>query len=81
MMKLFTQILTNKISEKIPASEEQQGFTRDRSTTDAIFIVRQITEKVDTKVDTSDNRKIKYEQLALVCFVDLTFLTVLNSEM
>lgn len=44
-MKLFTRILANEISERIPGSEKQQRFKKNRSTTDAIFIVRQIAEK------------------------------------
>ncbi|XP_019765820.1 uncharacterized protein LOC109541399 [Dendroctonus ponderosae] len=39
------QILKNKLEEHIEKSEEQQGFRRNRSTTDAIFIVKQIKEK------------------------------------
>ena len=41
--------------------EEQQGFRQNRSTTDAIFIVRQIAEK-----------SIEFNHTAYFCFVDLT---------
>lgn len=59
-MKLFTRILATIIEEKIPISEEQQGFRRNISTTDAIFAVRQIIEK-----------SIEFDKLAFMCFVDL----------
>ncbi|XP_048521459.1 uncharacterized protein LOC125504114 [Dendroctonus ponderosae] len=36
-MKPFTGILKNKLEEHIKTREEQQGFRRNRSTTDAIF--------------------------------------------
>jgi len=60
-MKLFTRILANEISERIPGSEKQQRFKTNRSITDAIFIVRQIAEKA-----------IEFGKLAFMCFVDLT---------
>jgi len=41
--------------------EEQQGFLQNRSTTDAIFIVRQVAEKC-----------IEFNHTAFFCFVDLT---------
>lgn len=39
-MKLFTKIIEAIISEHVKISEEQ-GFRKNRSTIDAIFIVRQ----------------------------------------
>lgn len=45
ILKLFTRILAHIIEEKIPLSEEQQGFKKNRSTTDAIFVARQLVEK------------------------------------
>ena len=41
--------------------EEQQGFRRNRSTIDAIYIVRQIVEKA-----------LEFNKPAFLCFVDLT---------
>lgn len=41
--KLLTKMFANKIIKRYPISEEQQP--KNRSTTDAIFIVRQIAEK------------------------------------
>lgn len=40
IQKLMTKILTQKITNKINISEEQQGFRVGRSTTDAIFVLR-----------------------------------------
>jgi aminoglycoside/choline kinase family phosphotransferase len=41
--------------------EEQQGFRKNRSTTDAIFIMRQVKEKA-----------IEYNKPVYACFVDMT---------
>lgn len=60
-MKLFTNTLKSIISNNIQLSEEQQGFRNNRSTTDAIFILRQIVEK-----------SIEYDKPAYMCFIDLT---------
>lgn len=60
VMKLFTKILAMYISST-GIAEEQQGFRQNRSTTDAIFIVRQIAEKA-----------IEFNYPAHMCFVDLT---------
>lgn len=57
--KLLTKILDKEI-EKTGISDEQQGFRQNRSTTDAIFIVRQVVEKA-----------IEYNKPAYMCFVDL----------
>jgi len=44
-MKLFTGISKERLETEITNSEEQQGFRRNRSTTDAIFIMKQLKEK------------------------------------
>ena len=44
----------------IQPGEEQQGFRKNRSTTDAIFILRQIVEK-----------SIEFNHPTYLCFVDL----------
>ena len=59
-LKLFTKILSEAIADT-GIEEEQQGFRRNRSTIDAIFIVRQIVEKA-----------IEFNKPAFLCFVDLT---------
>jgi len=46
---------------KLPISEEQQEFRFNRSTVDAIFILRQMIEK-----------SIEFNKPLFVCFVDLT---------
>lgn len=61
VLKLLTNIIGTAMSHTIPLSEEQQGFRKNRSTVDAIFIFRQIAEKA-----------IEYNKPAFVCFVDLT---------
>jgi len=53
-MKLFTKIICDIISE-------QQEFRKNRSTTDAIFIIRQIVEK-----------SIEYEKPTYMCFIELS---------
>jgi len=44
-MKLFTGILKERLETQITNREEKQGFRRNRSTTDAIFIIKQLKEK------------------------------------
>jgi len=44
-MKLFSGILKERLETQITNREEQQGFKRNRSTTDAIFIIKQLKEK------------------------------------
>ena len=39
-LKLFTKVVLRKLLQYIQPREEQQGFRKNRSTTDAIFIVR-----------------------------------------
>lgn len=58
--KVFTKILADEILQT-GISEEQQGFRQNRSTIDAIFILRQITEKA-----------IEHNKTAFMCFIDLT---------
>lgn len=60
-MKLFTGILKERLETQITNKEEQQGFRRNRSTTDAIFIIKQLKEK-----------SIEFNTPAYVCFIDLT---------
>ena len=61
--KLFTKLILNQLNhlKHISLRENQQGFRKNRSTTDAIFIVRQIVEKA-----------IEFNKPAYLCFVDLT---------
>jgi len=44
-MKLFKGILKERLDTQITNREEQQGFGRNRSTTDAIFNIKQLKEK------------------------------------
>lgn len=60
-MKLFTKILTDIIQKYTNTSEEQQGFRKNRSTLDAIYIIRQLIEK-----------SIEYDKPVYMCFIDLT---------
>jgi hypothetical protein len=47
--------------QHIQPREEQQGFRKNRSTIDAIFIVRQIAENTT-----------EFNRTAYLCFIDLT---------
>lgn len=58
--KLLTKIISEEVAQD-GISEEQQGFRQNRSTTDAIYILRQIVEK-----------SIEYNKTAYMCFIDLT---------
>ena len=60
MSKLLTKIISEKLSQTIKTSEEQQGFRRNRSTVDAIFVLRQLVEKA-----------IEFDRPLFLCFVDL----------
>jgi len=60
-IKLFTGILKERLETQITNREEQQGFRRNRSTTDAIFIIKKLKEK-----------SIEFNTPAYVCFIDLT---------
>lgn len=58
ILKVFTKILVEKISNKIIIFEEQQEFRNNRSTVDAIFISRQ--------------KPLVFNKPMFACFVDLT---------
>jgi hypothetical protein len=60
-MKMFTYILSQLLQENIKLTEEQQGFRKNRSTTDAIFILRQLIEKA-----------LEFNTPLYVCFMDMT---------
>lgn len=60
-MKLFTRILGQHILQHTKLCEEQQGFRKNRSTVDAVFVVRQVIEK-----------SIEYDKHAYLCFIDLS---------
>ena len=59
MSKFLTKIFQEEIADT-GLCEEQQGFRKNRSAIDAIFTIRQITEK-----------PIKFNKPAFMCFVDL----------
>ncbi|XP_030768214.1 uncharacterized protein LOC115891795 [Sitophilus oryzae] len=44
-LKLTTKVITTKINDLTCLADEQQGFRSGRSCTDAVFVIRQITEK------------------------------------
>ena len=48
-MKVLERVLEMRIREQVKIDEMQFGFTPGKSTTDAIFIVRQVQEKFSTK--------------------------------
>lgn len=58
-IKLFTKIIKEKMEAHITNREEQQGFRRNRSTTNAIFIIKQVKEKA-----------IKFNTPVYVCYID-----------
>lgn len=60
IMKLFTGIIADSICDLVPINEQQQGFRKKRSTTDAIYVIRQIIEKA-----------IEFNNPVFMCFVDL----------
>ena len=60
MSKFLRKIFKEEIADT-GLCEEQQGFRINRSAIDAIFIIRQITEKA-----------IEFKKPAFMCFVDLT---------
>lgn len=53
-------MITNKINNLTFLADEQQGFRSGRSCTDAVFVIRQITEK-----------SIEYNRPAYMCFIGL----------
>ena len=64
LLSRMSKFLTKIFEEEIPDTgicEEPQGFVKNRSAIDAIFTIRQITEKA-----------IEFNKPAFMCFVDLT---------
>ena len=59
-LKVLERVLEMRIGEQVKIDEMQFGFTPGKSTTDAIFIVRQVQEKFRAK-----QKKLYY------AFVDL----------
>lgn len=51
-MKVWERIIDNRLREEVEIAEEQFGFMPGRSTTDAIFALRQLTEKIREKQQT-----------------------------
>ena len=60
MSKFLTKIFEEEFADT-GICEEQQGFRKNRPAIDAIFIIRQITEKA-----------IEFNTPVFMCFVDLT---------
>lgn len=60
VMKIFEKVLEGRLREIVPIHKHQFGFMNGKSTTDAVFIVRQIQEKY-----LEGNKKVYW------CFVDL----------
>lgn len=60
-LKLTTKVITNRINNLTTLSDEQQIFRSGRSYVDAIFVLRQITEKA-----------IECNKPAYLCFIFLT---------
>lgn len=60
MTKLFTGVILDLMLQYYAPQEEQFGFRKERSTTDTLFVVRQIIEK-----------SIEYNCPVYVCLVDL----------
>uniref|UniRef100_A0A7I4Z3B2 Reverse transcriptase domain-containing protein n=1 Tax=Haemonchus contortus TaxID=6289 RepID=A0A7I4Z3B2_HAECO len=48
-IKLYERLVDSRLRDLVPISEDQIGFMPERSTTDAIFIARQIMEKYREK--------------------------------
>ncbi|VDO75496.1 unnamed protein product [Heligmosomoides polygyrus] len=48
-MKIYERLVDSKLRELVPISQVQWGFMPERSTTDAIFITRQVMEKYPEK--------------------------------
>ena len=53
-------IIANKLTRVINLEDEQQGFRRGRSCINAIFVVRQLAEKV-----------LEFNKPAFFCFIDI----------
>ena len=41
-MKLYERVHDNQLTNNVVISEEQLGFTKGKSTTDAMFVLRQL---------------------------------------
>ena len=48
-MKVFERVIEARLREKVDIDDMQFGFRAGKSTTDAIFIVRQLQEKYSEK--------------------------------
>ena len=48
-MKVVERIFEDRIRQQIDIDDTQFGFMKDKGTTDAIFILRQMQEKFKTK--------------------------------
>ncbi|VDO88509.1 unnamed protein product [Heligmosomoides polygyrus] len=48
-MKIYKRLVDSRLREMVPISQVQWGFMPERSTTDAIFIARQVMEKYREK--------------------------------
>jgi len=59
-LDVTTKLISQKLTEIILVCDEKQGFRREHSCADAIFTVRQITEKT-----------LAYNMPAYFCFIDL----------
>lgn len=59
-LKLTTAILAKKLTNTVTLEDEQQGFRRGRSCTDAIFVIRQLTEKA-----------LEFNRPIYFCFIDI----------
>ena len=59
-LKLTTAIVAEKLTKIVNSEDEQQGFRRGRSCTDAIFVVRQLAEKA-----------LEFNRPAFFCFIDI----------
>ena len=58
-LKLFTKVILSKLLKYTKPRKEQQRFRKNRFTTDATFIMRQVVEK-----------SIEFKHPAYLCFVD-----------
>jgi hypothetical protein len=59
-LKLATAVIAEKLVKIVHPEDEQQGFRRGRSCTDAIFVVRQLAEKT-----------MEFNRAAFFCFIDI----------
>jgi len=59
-LKLTTAIIAKKLTNTLTLEDEQQGFRRGRSCTDAIFVIRQLAEKA-----------LEFNRPIFFCFIDI----------